>query len=135
MNRYGTVAGVDAGGHLDVRYSDGTGDHPVLRPHMGSSTTGFHAMPPLHAGVLTLYENGRRPLAHVTADDTLGTPPRLGYGECAIYGPNGDILSYAPTAGPAILYQNAAGTVKLSIDPVTGVLLTQWPGGSRQLAP
>ncbi len=115
---------------------------PVPPPFIGSVfadpvtglpvVAGLFSQPMPGAQVVTHYVDAvvSFPAATSAAAATPGLMPVQQPGEIGIFAKDGSILSHATASGVAVLYQNAAGTIKLSIDPVTGNLtFTTLAGG------
>lgn len=128
------------GGPLNVAYEDsGHSGIPVIPPRLGSSQSGFQSVPLAGASVIVLTEGTGAgvPAASVTANDFLApltSHPTLTEGESDLLLPDGSFALYVPLTGPIVLFQNAAGTVKLTLDRATGVVnLTTPSGGGFQV--
>lgn len=132
MPKRGTVLGSAADGTLLVQYqSSGGGDIALPRPFVGSALTGLHSTPPQGAQVLQIEENAHNPrgAALISAADALGALAAQSLGETAIYGPRGDVLSYATASGQLVVYRNSANTLSIKVDPAIGRVLIAAAGG------
>jgi len=146
MIRRATVSPQQDRGLLHPLYHDTPGGRvtgiPVPAPFIGSVfadpvtglpvVAGLFSQPLPGAQILTHYVDAvvPYPSGATATTATPGLMPVQQPGEVGIYGVDGSILSHATASGVAVLYQNATGTIKLSIDPVSGNLtFTTLAGG------
>lgn len=133
--RRAQVLGVGNDGSLIVRYGDSfQGGAPFPAPRMGSTQSGFHTVPLKDANMLVLAEGYGHglPVGGISISDTLpvlASHPALVAGEGAIFGPRGDVLSYATATGPSVVYRSADHTISITVDPATSRVNIAATGG------